>query len=284
METVDAIMKLNKIFKTNNWIEKDVDEFIFNNFCKLFTNLTEKQRALIVELTERYNWISFNDYQSKILSTLDNVEEEKLSAIKKIYLFPIIKPEDEGKIKSGQFLIYQIKSYKKFLKKYENIKFEILSKFEQLDEKHLSLKKDEALFLIDDYIGSGETLNACLDVIQSNNSVSDDKINVITIASQKEIFLQIKKRGISIYSDFISKKGITDFNEKSLSQEKISIMLEIEKMIPGGSHYSLGYNESEALITLMRTPDNTFPIFWKTYRKGSEKYDAPFSREELVEL
>ena len=61
METVDAIMKLNKIFKTNNWIEKDVDEFIFNNFCKLFTNLTEKQRTLIVELTERYNWISFND-------------------------------------------------------------------------------------------------------------------------------------------------------------------------------------------------------------------------------
>ena len=61
-------------------------------------------------------------------------------------------------------------------------------------------------------------------------------------------------------------------------------MLEIEKMIPGGSHYTLGYNQSEALITMVRTPDNTFPIFWKTYKKGSQKFDAPFSREETIEL
>ena len=85
MVLVDAMMKLNKIFKTNNWTEKDVDEFIFNNFCKLINNLNEKQRALIIELTERYSWISFTDYQSKILNVLDNIEDEKLDNLKNIY-------------------------------------------------------------------------------------------------------------------------------------------------------------------------------------------------------
>jgi len=283
MVLVDAMMKLNKIFKTNNWTEKDVDEFIFNNFCKLINNLNEKQRALIIELTERYSWISFTDYQSKILNVLDNIEDEKLDNLKNIYLFPIIKPEDEGKIKSGQFLIYQIKSFKKYLKKYSKIKFELISKFEHLEKTQFCLKQNEALFLIDDYIGSGETLNACLLRIQSNNSITNDKINVISIATQSKIFEELKQNNISVYSDYISKRGITDFNETPLLEEKIEIMLGIEKMIPGGSHYSFGYNQSEALITMVRTPDNTFPIFWKQYKKGSEKFEAPFSREELTE-
>jgi hypothetical protein len=60
-------------------------------------------------------------------------------------------------------------------------------------------------------------------------------------------------------------------------QMLLSIMTEIEKLIPG-NHFSFGYNQSEALITLMRTPDNTFPIFWKEHKKSGEFYDAPFSR------
>ena len=112
METIEAIMKLNKIFKTNNWTEKDIDEFVFDNFCKLINNLDNSQRALIIELTEKYKWISYTDYNSRVLSTIDSIELEKLQDLKTVYLFPIIKREDEGKFKSGQFLIYQIKSIK----------------------------------------------------------------------------------------------------------------------------------------------------------------------------
>lgn len=32
--------------------------------------------------------------------------------------------------------------------------------------------------------------------------------------------------------------------------------------------YSLGFKESESLISLLRTPDNTFPIFWNNYKKN----------------
>ena len=59
-------------------------------------------------------------------------------------------------------------------------------------------------------------------------------------------------------------------------------MLRIEKMIPAGSFFSLGYNDSEALVTLLRTPDNTFPIFWKEYKKNGKKFEGPFSRTENI--
>ncbi len=284
MTTIESISQLNKIFKTNNWSERDIDEFVFDNFCKLLDNLNEEQRKLIIELVERYKWISFAEYPEKILATLESIEIEKLNSLKNIYLFPVIKPEDEGGFKSGHFLMYQIKAFKRHLKKYKKITFRYTSKFETLIDPNFKLKPNESIFLIDDYIGSGETLNACLEVIQTNPKINNDQLNIVTLAIQKETADNISKEGISIYSDFHSPKGISDYSESPLLEEKITIMLEIEKMIPGGSHFSFGYNSSEALITLARTPDNTFPIFWKEYKKGTQKFEAPFSREETIEL
>lgn len=284
MTALESILQLNKIFKRNSWTEQDIDEFVFDNFCKLLDNLGEQQRMLIIELVEKYQWISFADYPAKILSTLEKVNDDRLSKLQNVYLFPIIKPEDEGGFKSGQFLIYQIKAFKRQLKKYANITFKYISKFENFTNPSFKLKDNEAIFLIDDYIGSGETLDACIGELRKNHVITNDKIYIITIAAQKDICALKEAEGFSFYSDILSGKGISDYNTSPLLEEKINIMLEIEKMIPGGSHFSLGYNQTEALITLARTPDNTFPIFWKTYRKGNSKFLAPFSREETIEL
>lgn len=284
METIEAIMKLNKIFKTNNWTEKDIDEFVFDNFCKLINNLDNSQRALIIELTEKYKWISDVDYSSRMIATFNKIEQEKLQQLKTVLIFPIIKPEDEGKIKSGPTFMYTIKSYQRLIKSHENIKFRYISKFNDLKEGNLNLKDNEAIYLVDDYIGSGETLNICLQEIRKNLNITNDKINIISLVAQLEIFESLQSSGIAIYCDFISKKGISDNYAPPYLQEKINIMLEIEKMIPGGNHFSFGYNMSEALITMARTPDNTFPIFWKNYKKGSQKFEAPFSRQETIEL
>ena len=283
MTTLESISQLNKIFKNKRWIERDIDEYVFDNFCKLLDNVKESERELIIELAERYQWISFSEYQDKILNTLESVEDEKVKELKKIYIFPIIKLEDEGGFKSGQFLIYQIKAFKKHLKKYSDIQFTYVSKFDILTNPEFELHGNEAIFLIDDYVGSGETLNSCLKILRSNKNITNDKLNVITIAIQKEISNIINEEGVSIYSDYFSPKGLSDFNKSPILEEKINIMLNIEKLIPGGSHFSLGYNRSEALITLARTPDNTFPIFWMRHRIGKKYYDAPFSREETFE-
>ncbi|MAW95682.1 MULTISPECIES: hypothetical protein [unclassified Leeuwenhoekiella] len=284
MTTVESITYLNKIFKAKKWTDRDIDEYVFDNFCNLLDNLNDRERELIIELVERYQWITSLEYQEKILSTLESVENEKVEKLKTAYLFPIIKLEDEGKVKSGTFLMYQIKAFKKFLKKHSKVEFRYVTKFEYLTDVKFELKDEETIYLIDDYIGSGETVNACLTELRKNKNIGNDKLNIVTIAIQKETSDLISKDGISIYTDYYSPKGLTDFNDSPVREEKIALMREIEKLIPGGSHFSLGYNECEALITLARTPDNTFPIFWKKHRIGTKYFDAPFSREETFEI
>ena len=51
-------------------------------------------------------------------------------------------------------------------------------------------------------------------------------------------------------------------------------MESIEEKIKAHDNEKLGYMGSEALITLARTPNNTFPVFWK--QKNNKK--APFPR------
>ncbi|WP_149304221.1 phosphoribosyltransferase-like protein [Pareuzebyella sediminis] len=284
MTIVESITYLNKVFKAKKWTDRDIDEYVFDNFCTLLDNLNERERELIIELVERYQWITSLEYQEKILSTLESVEDEKIEKLKTVYLFPIIKFEDEGKVKSGTFLMYQIKAFKKFLKKYSKVEFKYVTKFEYLTDAQFELKDNETLYLIDDYIGSGETLNDCLEELRKNKNITNDKLNIIAIAIQQHTSDLISKEGISIYAGYFSPKGLSDFNDSPIREEKIALMLEIEKLIPGGSHFSLGYNGCEALITLARTPDNTFPIFWMKHRIGKKYFDAPFSREETFEI
>lgn len=269
--------KLFKIFNEKKWTDNEDSDIVFNNFCHLLTNLDEKQQDLIVELVERYTWITFSQYHSKLIRVMDLVEQEKIDALKNIILFPIMKPEDEGKTKSGHVILYMIRAVKPTLKKYKNINFKEIESYNIIKAENFQPKQNESIFLIDDYLGSGETIKATIEEILKNRKIEPSQINVISIAAQSDSIDFLKKNGINYYADMITSKGISDFYKSPQLEEKIKTMEEIEKMIPG-NHFSFGYNQSEALMTLMRTPDNTFPIFWKSYKKDKKDFDAPFSR------
>jgi hypothetical protein len=53
-------------------------------------------------------------------------------------------------------------------------------------------------------------------------------------------------------------------------------MKKIEEKLNVEKKYLFGYKRSEALISLIRTPNNTFPVFWKTYQHNNI---VPFSRD-----
>jgi hypothetical protein len=280
MEALDAVMEVNRIFKANKWVEKDVQELAFNGFCKLFVLLAPDERKLILELTENYHWITQSEYQDKFIQAMESVNAVDIETVTKVYFFPIIKPEDENKVKSGQHLLYMIKAYKQLMRKYSHVKFEFISEFEEIQK--LNLLDHERLFLVDDYIGSGQTFNYCMTELGKNATLSAALTKVVCIAIQEETLINLVTDGFGVLKTLIVKRGITDFNVEPIIDEKKKLMREIERHVPGAKSFSLGYNETEALITMMRTPDNTFPVFWKRFRKDGKLFDAPFSRlEEL---
>jgi hypothetical protein len=51
-------------------------------------------------------------------------------------------------------------------------------------------------------------------------------------------------------------------------------MKDIEKKINIRGEFSLGYKQSESLISMIRTPNNTFPVFWEK----NDFFKPPFER------
>jgi len=274
---ITTITKLYTIFNDKKWTDKDGNKSVFTNFCNLLSNLSENQGQLIIDLVERYTWITLSEYQARLINILDSIEQEKLDKLKKITLFPIMKPEDEGKTKSGHTILYMLRAIKPLLTKYKGIEFAEIESYEKITSDHFKVNDTDSIFLLDDYLGSGETIEATIIELFKNRNIKPIHLNIISIAAQFESTEFLNSIGVAYYTNLITRKGITDYYVSPALEEKIQIMEEIEKLIPA-NHFSFGYNQSEALITLMRTPDNTFPIFWKEHKKGNEIYEAPFSR------
>jgi hypothetical protein len=272
---IDITIKLYNIFVEKKWTEYDGNKDVFKKFCELLLNLNDEQQELIIDLVKRYTWISYSMYQKKIIDILNKVDDCKLTGIKKIILFPIMKPEDENKSKSGHGILVLTKTTIKTLEKYKRFQIEIIESYDTIKANNFILKETDTIFLLDDFLGSGETIKATIEEILLNKNIITSNINVISIAMQSNSIDYLKSIGVIYYTDVTLEKGITDYYITPKLEENVLLMKEIEKLIPG-NHCRFGYNDSEALITLLRTPDNTFPIFWKQHKKSGIFYEAPF--------
>jgi hypoxanthine phosphoribosyltransferase len=166
-----------------------------------------------------------------------------------------------------------IKCNKPFIKEAKHIKFDELTQFSEFE--NLKLKEYEYIILVDDYIGSGETLFACIKKILSINPDLTKKIIIATIAIQHDT---VDKISYPIHYINSVKKGISDFYTSPEKEKHINTMKKLESRLISGRNFSLGYEQSEGLVTMMRTPDNTFPIFWHDYKKSTNLH-PPFPRE-----
>lgn len=273
------LIRIHQIFEKNKWSiesKEDARESLFNRYCERILDINEnKERDLVLELTERYLWIQEEQYiyylidaVKKLLSMKPEITEKT-----KIYIMPLVSPQDEGKTKSSSMLVYLFNSVKL---RYDNVlskyKFEIIDKTENLS---LYLKnKDAILLLADDYIGTGETAEKCLlHILQKK--VEINQIAIVCLVAQKSGLDYLSKYTVCVSASIVRQRGISDFYEGEILDKNIQLMRDVEEKISIKEKYRFGYKESEALVTMCRTPNNTFPIFWA--EKGRMKI-APFPR------
>ncbi len=276
--SIDLVLKLNTLFREKNWFSIENHDFVFESICNMSEILSKEENNLILELIERYNWVTYNDYNVKLKKILQQIVSICDNKISKIYFFPIIKPEDEDKNKSGNSISYMLKCLKPSIKEASKISIVELTKFESINSAKLTLKADELVILVDDYVGSGETLQATLTEIRKNKSINNNNLIIASIAIQKDTITELLKQKLTIIYDEAVIKGISQYYDSPIKEKNIQTMLEIEKKLISGRNFSLGYEESEAIVTMLRTPDNTFPVFWHNYKK-STNLNPPFPRE-----
>lgn len=274
--SVKDMHRLHELFTNNKWFTKSGQEQAYRSFTDMLANFSEEQINLILDLGHRFLWIGFDEYFQATLELLKHVEDEKISSSQRIIVFPIVKPKDIGKAKSSMPFLYLFRSVNFAGPRYEHIRFEVIDSYAKI--RKTKFTDNDLLFLVDDYIGSGETLRVTIDEVLKNDTLKPVKINVMSLTMQSEILSKLTELNISYYSGHIRKKGISDFYTTSELAEKTQIMKSIEDHLPKVGDYSFGFKKSEALVSMHRTPNNTFPIFWMNYRKGGKIYKAPFLR------
>lgn len=277
--SVQYIIRLSKIFEKNNWyIEDDCEAegSLFNRYCERLLAIGNNQaRELMLELTERYLWIQEEDYTDHLIGALKKLMQnsDMIDEFTKIYVMPLIAPEDEGRTKSSGMLVYLFNSVKlrhdPILSNYKFIIVDDKSKIlKYLDEDN------SILILADDFIGTGETAEKCLNQLYKDG-VDERKILIVSLVVQQMGLEHLSKYNVYIESSVVRNRGISDYYSNDVLEKTCDIMRWIENRMSIKNKYQFGYGASESLVTMCRTPNNTFPLFWE---EKDNFNTAPFPR------
>ena len=275
------IERLEKIFEEKKWEIGEKETSYFDIFCKRLAKLkSDKDREFILELTEDYLLVTLEKYEEFLILAIEKFfkeESKTLETVDTIHVCPLIKKDDSDKIKSSKVMLYLLQGIflkNTFLKYFDKKQLLLYNKIEDLENNEDKIKY---LILIDDYIGSGETALTCIGTLKQNKNINIESYSIITLVIQKKAlnFITSQEKDIKIYFATEREQGITDKYPPNEIKNKIEQMKNISKMFISNEKMYLGYNDSEGLVSMIRTPNNTFPFYWYEKKKGH----APFSRE-----
>ena len=267
-------LKINNIFEIKGWpIDNDNKNSLFNRFRKRCQELNDEERTLFYKLSMNFNWISLNEYMQLLSKLLIKLVSKYFYSAQHIYVYPIKKEEDYNKIKSADVTSYLCKATQiKHIDLLSKKTFKIITTYEELAKTHK--KEDKPFIILDDYIGSGQyACNVTEELIKKGIPKSNIIISTFFISQNGK--KKLEDAGYSV--EYIEE--VENVLSK-LSAKEIKILNEIEKKLNVNEEFSFGFNKSANLISLIRTPNNTLPIFW--YKNASHVANAPFERRREV--
>jgi hypothetical protein len=276
------IAELRRSFEVRNWADFEEFEFFFDNFCNISEHLDQTQTNLILELTNEFLWLRENEYFSrfkKVLIQLSKIEHLNLN---KIYVIPMLSPTDRkgNKTKSSRVVAYLCRSTLfKWIEEFKSTEFIIVDDLKHLPNQRKVAKNNYPIILVDDFVGTGDTAKEALTEILGKRNYSNRTLFILSLVSQKQGIKAMSDMGYRLFTDVVLPKGISERYNGKEELEKKKIMESIEDILSISEDYRFGYKGSQALVSMIRTPNNTFPMYWWNcdLEKG-KKWNAPFPR------
>lgn len=279
------VEQLYCLFESKRWNVQEMGRYsVFNRFCDRLAELeNDTQRDLIMTLTEDFLWVDssmYEQYLQRAFYKLFNDESWKPVKGKNICICPLLPERDFGKVKSSTFMLYFCQSI--LLRTYTEFQDEqirICETPEVLKEEKYREHIDSVI-LIDDFIGSGETALeslAYLDFLRKEGK----KLYVLALVVQRQGKENIQREGISVFSDIVREKGISDRYDKKEAEQKLKEMENISRLLKAPKELYFGFLDSESLVAMHKTPNNTFPVYWLEAKGHSH---APFPRRDNIKM
>jgi hypothetical protein len=251
--------------------------------------LDDDEVNLILDLTDRFQYLRLNELNSKLLAAFNKIPVNRLNAATRILFAPLKSPyiieekrwkkrlRTEGwnkhimappsKSADVVFRIMQIE-YPQRYQPYAN-KIILCNKPEDITTHFV---KDALIVLWDDFVGSGDTAFTAIADIQkllcdAGCNTAENNYAVVCMCAMHDGIDILDYFQLKCYACDVYQKAITDDTSLTLQQRnaRIAYMKSAEKKVVKGAvkNYSLGYHQSEALLSIMdKCPNNTFPFYW----------------------
>lgn len=250
MNIEDFFDSVLKIVSEKKWYESGIlpQDFVTNavNIAESLNNEERDYFLLMLNNFEIYPDPKYQYYLEEILNKISISETN-------IYVAPLLSQVDISKFyKSSQYIVRRFKStYIKQLPLFKGKKVQIYS-----DNCALN---DYKLLLVDDYIGTGMTAHSAVDYYLKKG-VRKNNILILSYVIMEAGLKKLNKEDLKVVYYKCYKKCISGYYDKKQSQKLIQINSEIcnKKIIDK----PLGFHNSQSLVGMQRTPNNTLPIFW----------------------
>lgn len=281
---LQTLASLTEIWEEKKWtfLSQELRQKSFDAFCEMFCHIGDEYHEIALALMKSFSVYAFNDYLNLLNLSFGKINENHIKDYKCIIFCPLLNPSDDKRkvAKSGHSLPYIAKQG---VALYHPLMSELdlnclISPSQIPDEiKFKYHDKPILIILLDDFIGSGDTAkNAVYGV--SDLIRKDDQILVVSLVAMRHAIEYLADNGIDAIYGTLEKKGILENDRFDDKESAYKMMKSLENNLMISQDERLGYKKSEALITMLRTPDNTFPIYWCTESVGGVSWPAPFPR------
>jgi len=269
---VELLIRVSMLFDYKGWSKgKDGN---FESFCGMLEPLEESHRILILKLSTRFLKINQTDVISGILETFLRIEELLSETIQRVIVLPLKLQKDIGKTKSCD-TVFNCFRTPESLNMFGD-KVIPCSSMNVVGKKNIT--SADAFVFVDDFLGSGQTAeNAVSELLDLYPIISRERCFIVTVLAQDHGVEYLRTKNIQLITKQTQPKGISESFGDLEVREYTALMEDIERSIGVSKKMRFGFDRSEALASLIRTPNNTFPIFWAD--KGVRNI-APFPRRD----
>lgn len=242
----------------------------------------DAQKELILNLTERFEFVDILDFMQGLPSAFSKAVLSKKETGKKILVTPLKSPyinvEGFKTSPSGGTLFSKAKSPDTFYPLLKNhiMDDEIIDAVRFCDDPYALVTHytdNSVIILVDDFIGSGLTaykhIKSYIKLLKEyKHHVNVEDFCVVVDVAMKHGVNYLLDNGIDSFYDVLQSKAISE--DETLEEKQVKSKIRIMKNIEGkvlknlNPKYSLGFESSESLVSILnKAPNNTFPFYWE---------------------
>lgn len=272
---IQTLNKLSILFDDKGWDTIKNENGLYSRYISLLKKLEKPQQEIIIEISQYFEYYSINDYESLLMESMMKLAKSCGMNNKYFYIPIMANPDEVQTIKSSHLVGYLLKSNRlQYHSEVSKMKNTILWKLNQPTIESINRSTVKYVVLIDDFIGSGKSAKEAA-TYYMERGLDKDKIIILSLVAMRQAIDLLSDEGMKIFYARET-SNIDSYFENNKIEEILDEIEKIAQQLNLEEETIFGYNNSKGLVSMIRTPNNTFSLFWKNSKNKNDQ--SPFPR------